>query len=315
MTPKDIRETIEADPEQFLLIAREMAKTSPGIHKIMDTLNREAMHDRAKAMSELTNSSDREVTQDIALAALERLNNNGQYRRNREEFLAGEDNFGYVSGNIPMAAMVTLIEYARQKSVNDNPDLYVLQDIRSTADNRMLFWAKEARGYTTDLNEAHRFTKESALAQHERRSTDIPHRVGDLTPASGDMLVNAAQVSAMRNTDANQQSNTVPEPDWSALEGRKIGELTIDEHADAYELWMRNNITHGHQNYEMIRFLLDRLDQSRGKVDQVIAPSDNRTLDAGLDNGEIDDSPHTHEQNDLTMMDVDDDLTEGPGLQ
>lgn len=65
--------------------------------------------------------------------------------------------------------------------LNADPNLYVLQDSRSNADHQTLFWSKGGAGYTTDLNKAHLFTEEEAAHQNKSRSSDIPHRVGDLT--------------------------------------------------------------------------------------------------------------------------------------
>ena len=69
--------------------------------------------------------------------------------------------------------------------------------------------------------------------------------------------------------------SVAPEPDWSKVEGARIGDLSTDEHADAYELWLRKQFGFFKDSVE-IEFLLKRLDQARGKVDQVVAPSDTR---------------------------------------
>ena len=53
-------------------------------------------------------------------------------------------------------------------------DQFYLQDSRSYVGNDMLFWAKDGKGYTTDINKAHVYTKEKAVAQHESRNSDIP---------------------------------------------------------------------------------------------------------------------------------------------
>ena len=50
---------------------------------------------------------------------------------------------------------------------------YYLQDSRGYVGNDMLFW-REGGGYTTDLNEAELFTRESALRHNQDRETDIP---------------------------------------------------------------------------------------------------------------------------------------------
>ncbi len=53
-------------------------------------------------------------------------------------------------------------------------DLYYLQDSRTFVGNDVMWWAKDAKGYTTDLRKAHVFTKEEAIRQHNDRETGIP---------------------------------------------------------------------------------------------------------------------------------------------
>jgi len=53
-------------------------------------------------------------------------------------------------------------------------DLFYLQDSRDYVGNDILFWAKNEKGYTTDLNNAETYTKKEAVAQHNRRESDIP---------------------------------------------------------------------------------------------------------------------------------------------
>lgn len=50
---------------------------------------------------------------------------------------------------------------------------FYLQDSRSYVGNDMLFWATLG-GYTSDVSKAQTFSQEKAVAQHERRDTDIP---------------------------------------------------------------------------------------------------------------------------------------------
>jgi hypothetical protein len=52
--------------------------------------------------------------------------------------------------------------------------LFYLQDSRSYVGNDVLWWAKEGRGYTTDLREAHIYTEAEAQKKHGNRQTDIP---------------------------------------------------------------------------------------------------------------------------------------------
>lgn len=53
-------------------------------------------------------------------------------------------------------------------------ELFYLQDNRSYVGNDILWWAKDGKGYTTDLTKAHIFSKEEALKQNQCRETDIP---------------------------------------------------------------------------------------------------------------------------------------------
>lgn len=53
-------------------------------------------------------------------------------------------------------------------------DAFYLQDSRDYIGNDMLFWAKDGKGYTTDMRRAQVYTKAEAVAQHQRRETDIP---------------------------------------------------------------------------------------------------------------------------------------------
>ena len=51
---------------------------------------------------------------------------------------------------------------------------YYLQDSRSFNGNYMMFWAKDCRGYTSDIRKAHVFTRDEAFKMHKDRETDIP---------------------------------------------------------------------------------------------------------------------------------------------
>ncbi len=55
-----------------------------------------------------------------------------------------------------------------------NDQLFYLQDSRSYVGNDVLWWAKDGKGYTTDLRKAHIYAKADAVAQHNMRETDIP---------------------------------------------------------------------------------------------------------------------------------------------
>ncbi|MDH1403700.1 hypothetical protein [Pseudomonas sp. GD03730] len=52
--------------------------------------------------------------------------------------------------------------------------VWVIQDGRSLVGDRMLFWAKDGRGYTTELDQAEHWTQEAAQARNIGRETNIP---------------------------------------------------------------------------------------------------------------------------------------------
>jgi hypothetical protein len=52
--------------------------------------------------------------------------------------------------------------------------LFYLQDSRQHVGNDVLWWAKDGKGYTTDLSKAHIYTKEEAQRMHDTRNSDIP---------------------------------------------------------------------------------------------------------------------------------------------
>jgi hypothetical protein len=58
---------------------------------------------------------------------------------------------------------------------------YYLQDSRSVVGNFLLFWAKDHRGYTTDIDNAHEFTLAEALSH---RDTDVPWPVEEMRAAA-----------------------------------------------------------------------------------------------------------------------------------
>lgn len=52
--------------------------------------------------------------------------------------------------------------------------LFYLQDSRSYVGNDVLWWARDGKGYTTDLSKAQVYTREEAQRQHDMRRSDIP---------------------------------------------------------------------------------------------------------------------------------------------
>jgi hypothetical protein len=59
-------------------------------------------------------------------------------------------------------------------SAPSDDGMYFLQDKRSYVGNCVVWWAKDNKGYTTQIEQAHRYTKEQAFAQHKGRASDIP---------------------------------------------------------------------------------------------------------------------------------------------
>lgn len=76
-------------------------------------------------------------------------------------------------GNVinPPVNMIRFINDEAEQSGSD--DQYYLQDSRDFVGNDMLFWMLGG-GYTTDVNQAEIFTRDSALQRHIKRETDIP---------------------------------------------------------------------------------------------------------------------------------------------
>lgn len=55
-----------------------------------------------------------------------------------------------------------------------NKNEFYLRDSRSDVGSSSLFWAKDGAGYTSNLNNAHVFSRDEAISQHNSRETDIP---------------------------------------------------------------------------------------------------------------------------------------------
>ena len=51
---------------------------------------------------------------------------------------------------------------------------FYLQDSRTFVGNDVMWWAKDGKGYTTDLRNAQAYSQEDAQRQHNCRETDIP---------------------------------------------------------------------------------------------------------------------------------------------
>lgn len=53
-------------------------------------------------------------------------------------------------------------------------NLFYLQDSRSNVGSFAMWWAKEGKGYTTNLDHAEQYTLEQAVKHYEWRETDLP---------------------------------------------------------------------------------------------------------------------------------------------
>lgn len=90
---------------------------------------------------------------------------------------------------------------ANDDGTDEGPELYVVQDTRQIVGNCALWWSKDAKGYTCDLSEAHRYT-EAEVRARRWRSTDIPR------PLSG-----------IRVTKHVRVENLPDEPTWVTHQG------------------------------------------------------------------------------------------------
>jgi len=75
----------------------------------------------------------------------------------------------------PPYAVVAVYTHPTQQGLAE-AGMYYLQDARwsGMVGNCPSFWRPDGNGYTTNLDEAGRFTHEEAMAQHRSRSTDLP---------------------------------------------------------------------------------------------------------------------------------------------
>ena len=51
---------------------------------------------------------------------------------------------------------------------------YFLQDSRGNVGDNLMFWARDGKGYTSDVNLAQPYPEDEAFGQHESRVTDVP---------------------------------------------------------------------------------------------------------------------------------------------
>ena len=60
--------------------------------------------------------------------------------------------------------------------------MYFIQDTRSYIGNCPLWWGKNSSGYTTNIAQAGRYTREQAIAQMNCRGSDLPWRCVEIEP-------------------------------------------------------------------------------------------------------------------------------------
>lgn len=92
-----------------------------------------------------------------------------------------------------------------------------------------------------------------------------PHLL-DMAQGLGEALIrtkNELELAAERLIERPVRVENPPAPDFAAVEGKRIGELSPTQMDDATELWLRNNSGWFHER-EYLEFLLHRLDQARG---------------------------------------------------
>lgn len=65
-------------------------------------------------------------------------------------------------------------EAQQQADAATDGEMYFLQDESAVVGNCAVWWAKDGKGYTTKLDQAHRFTQAEAFAQNKERASDIP---------------------------------------------------------------------------------------------------------------------------------------------
>ena len=58
--------------------------------------------------------------------------------------------------------------------MTDDDEKFLIMDTRSGADGAILWWGPNRQGYTSNADEAGRYSREDAYKQHRSRSTDVP---------------------------------------------------------------------------------------------------------------------------------------------
>mgnify|MGYP000688627538 CR=1 FL=1 len=76
--------------------------------------------------------------------------------------------------------LAALRDSVRALSEAGDSGLYFVQDTRSFVGNCPLWWKPNGGGYTTNLDEAGKFTREAAMKLHQNRDTDLPWLCSDI---------------------------------------------------------------------------------------------------------------------------------------
>lgn len=74
----------------------------------------------------------------------------------------------------PESVRRVVVRELRGTMANRAESLFYLQDSRSYVGNDVFWWAKDGKGYTTELSKAHVYSKDDAQSRHNKRVTDIP---------------------------------------------------------------------------------------------------------------------------------------------
>jgi len=88
---------------------------------------------------------------------------------------------------------------------------YVRPNSNINQDNLVYFWGKNAEGYTSDLSKSHLFNYEEVMAQHAKRTSDIPHHVDAMQSIGANVVDRDALLRLQRDTPSLNapQSKTV----------------------------------------------------------------------------------------------------------
>lgn len=141
-------------------------------------------------------------------------------------------------------------------------DQFLLQDTRELIGSRLTWW-RDGGGYTSSLDEAQVFTRQSAIAQHASRETDVPwpaefvrarHELAvdfqylriKWVPQSGDEL---CYVAAKRDFDGNDikwvgDSGTLPDLSKATVFTVRDAAAKYCSESDffSYQIWPKSHV-------------------------------------------------------------------------